>query len=46
MVNLIGEKVKHKTLGIGEIISVKENYITVKFVSKISTFAPAILSII
>lgn len=38
MVNLIGEKVKHKTLGIGEIISVKENYITVKFVSKISTF--------
>lgn len=38
MVNLIGKRVKHKTLGIGEIISVKESYITVKFFSKTSTF--------
>lgn len=38
MVNLIGEKIRHKTLGIGEVISVKGNYITIKFLSKIASF--------
>ena len=38
MVNLIGEKIKHKTLGIGRVIFVEGNYISIKFPSKISKF--------
>ena len=39
MVNLLGEKIRHKTLGIGEVISVEGNYITIKFPSKTARFA-------
>lgn len=39
MVNLLGEKIRHKTLGIGEVISVEGNYITIKFPSKKARFA-------
>lgn len=39
MVNLLGEKIRHKTLGIGEVIYVEENYITIKFPSKTARFA-------
>ena len=38
MVNLIGEKIKHKILGIGTVISVEGNHITIKFPSKTSKF--------
>lgn len=38
MVNLLGEKVKHKTLGIGTITSIEGNYITIEFPSKTSKF--------
>ena len=39
MLNLLGEKIRHKTLGIGEVIYVEENYITIKFPSKTARFA-------
>lgn len=39
MVNLIGEKIKHKSFGVGTIISVERNYITIEFPSKTSKFA-------
>ena len=38
MVNLIGEKIKNKALGVGTIISVEGKYITIEFPSKISKF--------
>ena len=38
MVNLIGEKIKHKILGIGTVISVEGNHIIIKFPSKTSKF--------
>lgn len=38
MVNLLGEKVKHKTLGIGTVTSVEGNYITIEFSSRTSKF--------
>ena len=39
MVNLLGEKIRHKTLGIGEVTSFEGNYITIKFPSKTARFA-------
>ena len=38
MVNLLGEKIKHKTLGVGTVTSVEENHIIIEFSSKTSKF--------
>ena len=36
--NLLGLKVKHKAFGLGEIVEIKDNYITVVFENKTTKF--------